>query len=218
MLSTEDSHLRRFTDELVGRHGCHTVILYGSRARGDFGPESDYDLAGIRSDGAEIRIGESRDGVYLDAFVYPESAFADPESDAKHLRFIGGKILLDRDGFGARLMDRLAARLARGPKKLSADELRAQFTWVRKTLARARRGDIEGDFRRVWLLHELLEFAFDARGEWYRGPKESFRHLATIDPRVHALYAEALKPGAPFAATETLVAHLLENLSEPHHD
>jgi hypothetical protein len=29
-------------------HGCHAVILCGSRVRGDFQPTSDWDVAGIR--------------------------------------------------------------------------------------------------------------------------------------------------------------------------
>jgi predicted nucleotidyltransferase len=36
-------------------YGCHTVILYGSRARGDATAESDYDVLGVRDSGEAIR-------------------------------------------------------------------------------------------------------------------------------------------------------------------
>ena len=37
--------------ELIGNHGCHTVILYGSMARGDATECSDVDVLGIRETG-----------------------------------------------------------------------------------------------------------------------------------------------------------------------
>jgi len=41
--------IQTLSEELQRRHGCHAVILYGSRARGDETSDSDYDLAGFRS-------------------------------------------------------------------------------------------------------------------------------------------------------------------------
>lgn len=35
-------------------HGCHTVILYGSRARGDFNDSSDWDVIGFREVGQSL--------------------------------------------------------------------------------------------------------------------------------------------------------------------
>lgn len=210
-----DPILRHVFFELTTRYDCHTVILYGSRARGDFTSDSDYDLVGIRADGAEARVGEIFDGHFLDAFVYPEAKLA--ENEEKLLRIRGGKILVERGEFGKSLLTRIEARYARGPEKLTPDELTAQVTWIRKTLSRARRGDIEGNFRRAWLLHELLAFAFETSGRWYRGPKEGFRELADEDPEGHQLYAAALAAPADHPALEKLVAHFLKNYPEKTH-
>lgn len=51
-----DAVLQFIVDELISLHHCHTIILYGSRARGDFTVTSDYDVAGIREKGDKQRI------------------------------------------------------------------------------------------------------------------------------------------------------------------
>jgi uncharacterized protein len=45
--------LARLVDEIVTRHGCHTVVLYGSRALGTATSESDWDMLGIREGARE---------------------------------------------------------------------------------------------------------------------------------------------------------------------
>jgi uncharacterized protein len=44
VLPTRDSVLDDITSRIVGRFDPDKVLLFGSRARGDFRPESDYDL------------------------------------------------------------------------------------------------------------------------------------------------------------------------------
>jgi predicted nucleotidyltransferase len=48
----EEQALAEIVQTLTVDHGCYAVILYGSRARGDFQPTSDWDVAGIREAGA----------------------------------------------------------------------------------------------------------------------------------------------------------------------
>jgi hypothetical protein len=52
-------------------HGVHTLILYGSHARGDATPESDIDVAGFADVATTLRDARLWNGVFLDAFVYP---------------------------------------------------------------------------------------------------------------------------------------------------
>jgi predicted nucleotidyltransferase len=47
----EEQTLAEIVQTLTVDHGCHAVILYGSRARGDFQSTSDWDVAGIREVG-----------------------------------------------------------------------------------------------------------------------------------------------------------------------
>lgn len=65
--------------ELQDRYHCHTIIMYGSRARGDAAVTSDIDILGARSDGEEVRHCRLWQGNYLDAFVCPETKLLQPD-------------------------------------------------------------------------------------------------------------------------------------------
>jgi len=77
---------------------------------------------------------------------------------------------------------------------------------------RMRRGDIEGDFRRAWLLTALLEDYFSIRGMWYQGPRKSFQWLRQHDAPMYRAFEEALKPGASFDAIDEVVALAVDRL------
>ena len=121
--------LRSVVEEVKTKHKCHTLILYGSLARGDATPTSDYDLLAIRRGGSEIvRDARVWEGVYLDVFVYPEKK-ARPD-DLLQVR--GGKVLFQKNRFGDVLLTRINKVHARGPKRLSSDEIAARKIWARK--------------------------------------------------------------------------------------
>lgn len=88
-------------NDLVTKHGGHTVILYGSRSRGDWTEESDYDLIGFRDEGDKFRDARIIDGKFLDAFVYPVADVFNHEKD--FLRIRKGTILLEKKGFAVNL-------------------------------------------------------------------------------------------------------------------
>src|SRR3954453_6863106 len=90
---------------IADAHGCHTIILYGSRARGDADAGSDVDLLCIRDDGPAIRDSRVIDDVYFDAFGYPQRVLATP--DAALLRILGGRVMRERDGAGTALLGRV---------------------------------------------------------------------------------------------------------------
>lgn len=212
--------LQQIIDHLRAKHGCHTFILYGSRARGDFTPSSDYDILCIRSSGASIRDTRLIQGFYLDAFIYPEEQAR--KVDESLLRVRGGLVLEEKDDQGSALLRAVDDLYRAGPKALAPDELHARQIWARKMLDRISRGgpeDIEGNFRRVWLLNSLLEDYFIYRREWYRGPKEACLWLKANDRITYELYDEALKPGASLDRIRALVDRVLAvagaNLAEP---
>lgn len=65
----QDRALAAIIKELCQVQGCHTVILYGSCAKGTRTAVSDYDLLAIRPTGSSRREARSWNGAYLDIFI-----------------------------------------------------------------------------------------------------------------------------------------------------
>lgn len=149
-------------------HVCEVIVLYGSRARGEENPESDYDLLAFRT--------------------------------VHH-----GRVLLDKDGIGERLIARIDEIMAGKPEPIAADQLQLRRVWYEKTLKRIERGDAEGNYRRAMLLMNATEDYFDFRNLWVLGPRLSFSWLRENDPRAYATFEIALKPGASSAELRALV-------------
>jgi len=192
----EEQALAEIVQTLTVHHGCHAVILYGSRARGDFQPTSDWDVAGIRETGATapLRVARAFHGAWLDAFVYAEAAFTVIDPDL--LRFLPARILVDERGFAKTLIERVDALDRKGPPLQPEGEDEMVRVWYAKMLVRIARGDLESKYRRVELLFQALENYFKLRGLWYRGPKAGLPWLARHDPETHTAFARALEPHA----------------------
>src|SRR6186713_1129108 len=142
-------------EELRREHHVHTLVLYGSRARGDATPESDVDVAGFADVLETTRDARIWNGIFLDAFVYPTAVAQAPPS-SETLKLLGGRILLDERQLAGPLLEGLVALERQGPLPLSENEQRVRRVWSRKMLARIRRDDIEARYRRHWLLFSLL--------------------------------------------------------------
>lgn len=193
--------------ELSRAHAAHTLILYGSRARGDATPESDVDVAAFADVAETARDARLWNGLYLDTFVHPTALAAAPTVELMKLR--GGRVLLDERHLAGALLERLDALDREGPPPLSEGEARMRRVWANKMLARIRRGDVEAHYRRHWLLYQLLEDHFALRGAWYRGPKVALASLGRDAPAIFAAFERALAPDAPVEALDALVAHVV---------
>lgn len=193
-------------EELRHAHAVHTIVLYGSHARGDATAESDIDVACFAEIEAPRHDARRWRGAYLDAFVYPTAHASAPEPEL--LRLCGGRVLLDERQLAGPLLARLDGLAAQGPAALSELEQRMRRVWAHKMLARIARGDVEAHYRRHWLLFQLLEDHFALQRRWYRGPKLALAELEHAEPAVFAAFAAALAPGAPLEALAALVARV----------
>ncbi|MBS0286695.1 MAG: nucleotidyltransferase domain-containing protein [Proteobacteria bacterium] len=173
-----DQRLNRLTDDLKEKHHCHTIILYGSRARGDYNDASDYDVIAIREIGPAVRDCRMFEGAFLNAFIYSVADLN--KSYESLLRIKDGIVLCQKDDLGDTLLAHIKEIVNKGPEPIPDWERQVIVTWHEKMLERASKGDIEGNFRRIWQLYDLLESYFKLRDRWYFGPKEAFAWLKTM--------------------------------------
>jgi hypothetical protein len=96
--------------------------------------------------------------------------------------------------------------VSKGPEVLSQGEAATTRLWLEKMLTRAVKGDAEGDYRRHWLLKDILEIYFVLRGTWYFGPKKSLAMLQDQNPEHFDVFRKAFTPGATMADIQAAVS------------
>jgi predicted nucleotidyltransferase len=190
--------LGRAVGELTRSGGCHTVVLYGSRARGDADADSDVDLFAVGSD--------APDGPRpFDSALFDFDIWIASESDVaadldEYLKIEGGLVLRQKEGYGDRLLKAVDARVTRGPGRPSARECAQKKAWLSRMAVRAEREDEEGRYRLAWLVAELPRVLFELEGKFWLGPKRSLVLLRERYPEFHAEYAALLAAPTPALA------------------
>lgn len=199
--------LERVYDELARKYRAHTILLYGSRADGSSNEFSDYDVAAFAPVESTIRDTRVVNGQFLDVFVHPEEMLAHPCED--HLTLRSSKIIAQRGREATEFVAQLEAIFNLGPKRLAEDEILARRNWAWKMASRMQREDVEGNYRRSWLLTILLEDYFHIRQMWYQGPKKSLQWLKASDEPTYRAFERALKPGASQPQIHALLVHVV---------
>lgn len=205
-----DVVLRLIVEELKNKYHCHTVILYGSRARGDYTLTSDYDVAGISQAGEKQRIARFDDlhKVYHDIFVYSENDFSPLQEE--HLNMVDGKVIVQANNFGSNLLNQLKHFLNE-PALISENEIQVRKVWYKKMASRAEVGDLEGKYRHIWAIFTILEDYFVFAGIRYQGPKKAFQYLEQHDPSTLALFRKALGNTQDIDSLNKLIANIIVN-------
>ena len=193
--------LDRLCAYLRERFSCDTAVLYGSRARGDWDSTSDIDVIAFSNAKETGHIAHRWENLFLDLFLYP------PDTKPKQdwLRIHDGRVLFQRGAEGDEVLAATKDMFLSGPKRMSASDLQTIRLWLEKMLARAQKGDAEGDYRRHWLLKDVLEIYFTLRGRWYLGPKKSLALLQDENPAHLDVFRRALAPGASMADIQSAV-------------
>lgn len=190
------------------KHKCHTVILYGSRARGDATSASDYDLMGVRKAGKKLRIAKMFNDSYLDVFIFTEKDLKVVDENFIYMK--GAKVIFQKNQFGTLFIKKLNSALKKKYKPLPNDEIEARRVWLHKMLERTKLGDIEGLYRRSWLQEALLADYFNIRKLRYWGSKESFKWLMQNDKKTYQLFNKSLERPTDFKALKKLVEQVSE--------
>lgn len=188
-----DNAIKNAVSALRGRFSCHTIILYGSYARGDFSEDSDIDIIGF-SAVTEIVPHAYFDGnVAVDAWIYPDTHLSAELNSLLHIR--GGTVLIEIDSAGTNLLKRLNDLFNEGPKPISEADRAHRRTWAEKMLKRSNGNEAEELYRRTWLVTDALENYFILRNKWYEGPKLALSWLENNDTNTFDVYQSVLRAG-----------------------
>lgn len=128
--------------------------------------------------------------MFLDVWINNEN---DVKNLDQFLKLLNSKVLYQKDNFGDILIKNVHDYFEKGPDKLSESERELRINWCLKTFERIKNNDIEGNFRKLWLAHDLLQIYFELRNIWYLGPKYSFKWLKENDPEMYILFENLYK-------------------------
>ena len=177
--------------DLSEKYQPHTIIVYGSRARGDVSPDSDIDIACFLDQPSVTTDARKFNGCYLDVWIYSTESM-NQWSD-EFLKFESAYCVVDQLGLGQQLLEKVKTIIAKGPESLSPEEKRHIKKWVYKMLERAAKNDVEGYYRRTWLQFELLQYYFSLRDKWFLGAKQSLSWLEKNDQTAFRLFSDTYK-------------------------
>lgn len=205
-----DKVLCSIVEELQITYHCRTIILYGSRARGDFKSTSDYDVAGFTAIDNKKWITrlDQKHHVFHDIFIFPEKELAEPNDT--HLQMSDGIVILDHNDIGKQFLETLR-RMESEQLSITDDEIQARKVWYQKMLARAEVGDLEGKYRHIWSIFTILEDYFAFKKMRYNGPKKAFQYLDKHDRDVLNLFECALSNTNSRKFLKQLIEKITEN-------
>lgn len=183
-----DPVIENKTRQLIDNPDNLAVFLFGSRARGNFRTDSDYDLVVIRKEGVARGI-ETTDGVNFEMVYTTEKdgiEYWRSHPDDAYGLWTVAKLLFDRDGTGKRVEQAGKEIVARGKKPVD-DNAREHFKFDVEDQLRVVREITDTDPVTANLLlnkqvHHLIELYFDLRGLWTPAPKQILAELRTYEP------------------------------------
>ena len=225
MLSDEEDRLIDYVEET---YGCHTVILYGSRALGTHRADSDWDFIGLKADGPETFCHTRLEGVgELNGYIYPEamgifnptapsSLFVPLDPFVSRLR--DAVVLVEEGSLGRDIVERARRMQRSGPPAITADK-RAHtahyFFDLRLAdyLDTAPRKPGTPNALRDYMRHEVLMNSifhyFRLRAMWVPAPNDWHAYLLQHDPAFLALLEQAEAKDAGRDAFAALFTHVL---------
>lgn len=206
---SKDPLLPEMVQHIRKRYGVHTVILFGSRARGTGTAKSDYDIIGLQKSGEKKHQQDSFKGAYLDIFICPQSAGA-AVVDNLQTAWQEAIVLYQPHHEGEQFIQALKKAFADPQTNIQTknNDIRLLIT----NLGRGQENDIREHFYRRKFLMLALEKYFPIHNLTSMGPRKNLEWLKKYHPLTYAAFEKALSPNA---STETLY-ELLAQIGGPN--
>lgn len=190
---SRDALIASVVQYLKRHYRCHTIILFGSYARGQEAPESDMDLLAFTDYPHPNVDTHTVGGIQLDCMLHDSSELVACNA---MLQAVDGVAILDEEGLAQGFLAGLSQLRNLAAPEYTREEAEFQLDWLHKTLGRCQKGDPEGDYRRHWMLVDSLEIALTLRHVLYEGPKLALQQLRQRDFEAYTAYCAALRPQA----------------------
>jgi predicted nucleotidyltransferase len=171
---------------IESKYCVHTIILYGSFAKGNNDEYSDIDIIAFWDENEELQDKSNLGSNQLDLWIYPTDKMTDYN---EFIRVNGGIILLDCRNAAEVFISNIKHAYETGPIAKSPEEKENILKWVRKMYLRSLKADLEGAYRKSLLLAELLPIYFELKDMWYLGSKYGFEFLRDNDESAYNLYS-----------------------------
>lgn len=191
---------------LTGKYKCHTMILYGSYAEGDFTVESDLDILCFSDEVEDMNETAIVEGVQLDAWIVNTTQLDVPK---EYLHITGNKVLLDERGKAGEFIESIKELFEEGTEPISDNQREFLKGWLSKMQKRSLRDDTEGSYRYHWMLKDSLEIYFELNNRWFLGVKKSLKWLEQNDPKAYRLFVSALKGNVGCTESEELIKYII---------
>lgn len=202
----EDKLIDSVKEYLIKEYNCHSIILYGSFVSGDYTEESDIDLVCFCDNPKKKNDTTVFNNRRLDAWIYKTEMM---EECTQFFHVKDSKVIFDEKNLCTNFLNEINRQFLNGPKQLTLEEKSFLKDWLKKMLQRARKGDIEGNFRYHWLLTDSLEIYFNIKGAWYIGPKKSLQWLYENNREAYYVFHNALKINADISEVEKLIEYIV---------
>ncbi|MGB6127348.1 MAG: nucleotidyltransferase domain-containing protein [Psychrilyobacter sp.] len=191
--------LKDLVEKIKKEYKCKAIILYGSYADGTYIETSDLNIFCIAEVENMIIDTSFFNGIQLDLWICPMDCLNGYETLGK---LNEGKILYEVDNLGTILLEKIKTHVER-EFEISSKEKDRLKSWCYKMMSRIEVGDIEGNYKKIWLMNDLLPIYFQMKKRWYLGPKKSFALLKENDKKVYLMF-EKLYSGNDEALKEII--------------
>lgn len=191
--------LRSLVEKIKKEYKCKGIILFGSYADGTYTEKSDLNIFCFSEVENMITDTSFFNGVQLDLWICPMDCLNGYETLGK---LNEGKILYEVDNLGTILLEKIKTHVER-EFEISSKEKDRLKSWCYKMMSKIEVGDIEGNYKKIWLMNDLLPIYFQMKKRWYLGPKKSFALLKENDKKVYLMF-EKLYSGDDEALKEII--------------